>query len=85
MRSEDTNKDVFLLLKKNSRLVYISSIVVYELWTCQNDIFSFVSLQYKNLQATMETIYSTATVCNYASPTECDLTLEPGKAPTNLI
>ncbi|ROT78390.1 hypothetical protein C7M84_002895 [Penaeus vannamei] len=33
--------------------------------------------EYKLLQAGMETIYSTATICDYHDDTQCDLTLEP--------
>nr|XP_045608351.1 angiotensin-converting enzyme-like [Procambarus clarkii] len=33
--------------------------------------------QYKALQANMETIYSTATICDYHDQTKCDLILEP--------
>lgn len=33
--------------------------------------------EYKDLQAKMETIYSTATVCDFTNPNNCDLTLEP--------
>ncbi|XP_063603044.1 angiotensin-converting enzyme-like [Penaeus indicus] len=33
--------------------------------------------EYKLLQAGMETIYSTATICDFHDDTECDLTLEP--------
>ncbi|KAK7086686.1 hypothetical protein SK128_003261 [Halocaridina rubra] len=33
--------------------------------------------EYKTLQARMETIYSTATICDFYEPTKCDLALEP--------
>ncbi|XP_076045053.1 angiotensin-converting enzyme-like isoform X2 [Oratosquilla oratoria] len=33
--------------------------------------------QYKKLQANMETIYSTATICEFFRPDKCDLVLEP--------
>ncbi|KAK8737724.1 hypothetical protein OTU49_004209, partial [Cherax quadricarinatus] len=33
--------------------------------------------EYKTLQANMETIYSTATICDYHNQTKCDLILEP--------
>lgn len=34
-------------------------------------------MEYKDLQANMETIYSTATICDYHDPNKCDLELEP--------
>lgn len=33
--------------------------------------------EYKTLQANMETIYSTATICDFYNPQQCDLILEP--------
>ncbi|XP_063872288.1 angiotensin-converting enzyme-like [Scylla paramamosain] len=33
--------------------------------------------EYKALQANMETIYSTATICDFYNPQQCDLILEP--------
>lgn len=49
------------------------------------DALPTLSVQYKDLQANMETIYSTATICDFNKPNKCDLTLEPGKACDNLF